>query len=181
MSYGINSLYGRTLLTRPPKRKVFISYHHSNDQSWYDQFSTLFSDSHELFSDNSLERALDSDNSAYLNRKIREEFIFGTSITILLCGVDTWKRRWIDWEIHATLEYEHALLGIALPTCRLDANKKILTPNRFYENWESNYAVWMGWTNDPIVLQNQIEAAINKSSQTSLIKNSTEKMKRSSE
>jgi hypothetical protein len=37
--YGIG-----TLLTRPVKRKIFISYHHDNDQAYYNGFVKFFSD-----------------------------------------------------------------------------------------------------------------------------------------
>ena len=163
-----------------PKRKVFVSYHHDNDQYWYDTFSGYFSETLELFYDNSLERGIDSTNSGYLNREIREEYIFGTSVTIVLCGQETYKRRWVDWEIHATLYYSHGLLGIALPTCARDSvTRNYLVPPRFYENYISGYAVWMEWTEDAGILKAQIEEAVRRSSYTSLIKNSATKMKRS--
>lgn len=176
------TLLGNALATyKAPKRKVFISYHHKKDQQWYDQFSQYFSDQLDLFSDNSVERAIDSDNAEYLNRKIREEFIVGTSLTIVLCGAETYKRRWVDWEIHATLHHEHGLLGIGLPTCARDlSNNKYIVPDRFFENHQSGYAVWMEWTATPAILIARIEEAVKISSQTLLIRNNAVKMKRSS-
>ena len=150
---------------KPPKRKVFISYHHKNDQEWYDRFSTYFSDTLELFYDNSLERTIDSTDSKYLNQKIREECIFGTSLTIVLCGFETWKRRWVDWEIHATLLYEHGLLGIGLPTCARSIDLKYIVADRLHKNIESGYAEWMAWTTDVRALSRSIEQAVSKSSQ----------------
>jgi hypothetical protein len=171
-----NALLG---LLKPIKRKVFISYHHKTDQTYYNLFSQYFSDTLDLFYDNSLDRALDSTNSEYLNRKIREENIFGTSLTIVLCGSETGKRRWIDWEIHATLHYQHGLLGIILPTCSKDNLNKFLVPDRFHENVESGYALWMHWTQDASILKTNMEAAIQRSNSKLLIKNSAAKMKRS--
>lgn len=170
-----------TLLTglKKPKRKVFISYHHEMDQSQYNLFSRYFSDTLELFYDNSLERLLDSTDAEYLNRAIREEHVFGTSLTIVLCGAETYKRRWIDWEIHATLYYKHGLLGIALPTCARSPDKKCIVSQRLYENIQSGYAVWMQWTQDANILNAGIEEAVRRSSQTSLITNSAPKMKKS--
>lgn len=162
-----------------PRRKVFISYHHRNDQGWYNRFSTLFSSSLELFTDNSLDRDIDSDNAEYLNRTIREDYILGSSITIVLCGAETGKRRWVDWEIYSTLYYEHALLGIVLPSCSKDVHNNYLVPDRLYLNVNSGYASWMRWNEDPNVLSNNIENAIRNSSQKTLIRNSAEKMKRS--
>src|SRR5882724_3917505 len=62
-----------SLLVKPVKPKVFVSYHHKNDQFWYDQFSELFTDSYELFTDTSIGRKIDSDDPIYLSRKIRED------------------------------------------------------------------------------------------------------------
>ncbi len=164
---------------KPPKRKVFISYHHKNDQGWYDSFSKYFSDTLDLFYDNSLERRIDSDNSKYLNQKIREECIFGTSITIVLCGYESWKRRWVDWEIHATLYYEHGLLGIGLPKCAISNDLKYIVPSRLHSNIESGFGVWMTWTDNAVVLTQNIEEAFRRSSQTRLIQNADTKMQRS--
>jgi hypothetical protein len=57
-----------------------------------------------------------------MSRVIREDYIKGSSITIALCGAQTWKRRFIDWEIASTLHHEHALLGILIPGTPLAAN-----------------------------------------------------------
>ena len=165
--------------SKPIKRKIFISYHHKNDQGWYDGFSRYFSDTLELFYDNSLERRIDSDDSDYLNRKVREEYIFGTSVTIVLCGSETWKRRWIDWEIHATLFYKHGLIGIGLPTCSRNYNQKYIVPTRLHQNVDSGYALWMDWTENAAILNQNIQEAVRRSSFTSLKRNEDLKMQRS--
>ena len=36
------------------KRKVFISFHHKNDQMWFDHFTKKFSDQYDVFSDKSI-------------------------------------------------------------------------------------------------------------------------------
>lgn len=160
------------------KRKVFISYHHHGDQPYYDHFTKTFGDAYDAFYDNSLERALDSDNTDYINQKIREEYIWGSSITIVLCGANTGKRKYVDWEIRSTLEYEHALLGIALPTITTSGSS-LLVPDRLADNWQSGFAHWLSpYPQNPTQLQNAIEQAIQKSSNKSLIRNDREKMKR---
>src|SRR5690606_23807434 len=99
-----------------PKRRAFVSYHHDGDQFWYDQFSGWARDL-ELFTNRSLQEPVDSDDlQNYVHRYIREHHINGTSITIVLCGPETWKRKCVDWEIGSTVNKGHALLGIALPT-----------------------------------------------------------------
>jgi len=48
-------------------------------------------------------------------RGIRENFITGTSCTIVLCGAQTHLRKYVHWEIKATLDKEHGLIGVNLP------------------------------------------------------------------
>ena len=45
------SLLGSYLkdLQIPTKRKVFISYHHRNDQAWFDYFTRKFSEQYDIF------------------------------------------------------------------------------------------------------------------------------------
>ncbi len=146
------------------KRKVFVSYHHALDQYWYNQFSALFHEHYEMLYDNSLDRLIESDDPCYTSRKIREANIHGTSITIVLCGAETPKRKYVDWEIHDTLLYEHALLGIALPTAATTWEGKVLVPDRYYANWVSGYAGWLHWTDEPAVVKAAIENAILRKS-----------------
>ncbi len=103
---------------RPKRRKVFVSYHHKNDQSAYDNFSTRFHDGYEAISDTSLERAIDSSNFDYIMRRIREVHLHGSSCAIVLCGAETPKRRYVDWEIHASLDQGMGLVGVGLPTIK---------------------------------------------------------------
>lgn len=180
INYPFNPIRSGLGLGIPVKRKVFISYHHDNDQYYYNEFSRIFSQSFEIFHDNSLDRAIDSTNSEYLNRIIREDYIIGSSITIVLCGSDTYKRRWIDWEIHATLYHKHGLLGIILPACQQNFENKYLVPDRFVDNVSSGYARWILWTTDSNLLKLEIETAVkNSKSNAALIVNSSPKMKRS--
>ncbi len=167
-------------LLQPTKRKVFISYHHENDQYWADSFSKTYSSSYEVFYDNSLDDKVDSDNYQYIYQKIREDHIQGSSISIVLCGAETWKRRFVDWEIRATLHHEHALLGIMLPTVIKNINNQYIVPTRLHDNIISGYAHWIAWPSNAIILKNAIDNALSRSSQKKLIVNSTEMMKRNS-
>lgn len=107
------------------KRKVFVSYHHSGDQAYYDAFSKAFCDTYDVITDNSLEREVDSENVDYVMRRIRENYISGSSCTIVLVGKDTWGRKYVDWEIKATLEKEHGLIGVRLPTAPVSSENKV--------------------------------------------------------
>lgn len=168
----------KDLLRLPQKPRAFISYHHDNDQAWYDRFSRLFSDIYDLVTDSSLDRLIDSDDPDYVMRRIREKYITGTSITIVLCGSETWKRKYVDWEIYATLDKQHALLGIVLPGVTSDYNGRHLVPDRLATSVDAGYANWIYWDEDPNVISTAIDAAKLKSGNTALINNSQEMMKR---
>jgi MTH538 TIR-like domain (DUF1863) len=129
---------------QPIKRKVFVSYHHGGDQAYY-AFSKAFCDTYDVITDNSLEREVDSDNVDYVMRRIRENYISGSSCTIVLVGKDTWGRKYVDWEIKATLEKEHGLIGVRLPTSPVSSENKVTVPDRLYDNIVKGYALWKTW------------------------------------
>jgi len=96
----------------------------------------------------------------------------------VLCGFETGKRKYVDWEIYSTLHYEHALMGIVLPTAQKTYDGKIIVSDRLCENILSGYAHFIEWTDEPTILKQHIEIALDKSKNKSLIINTKEKMKR---
>jgi hypothetical protein len=147
------------------KRRVFVSYHHGGDLAYYDAFSKAFHDDFEAISDTSLERAIDSDNSDYVIRQLRERCITGSSCTIVLVGRNTSGRKFVDWEIKATLDANHGLIWIQLPTLPV-VNGLVSVPERLNDNISSGYAVGLHWnvlTASPAELSRQIEIANGKS------------------
>jgi hypothetical protein len=158
------------------KRKVFVSYHHGGDQAYYDAFVHAFDRTYDIVADNSLDRAIDSDNVDYVRRRIRENYITGSSCTIVLVGRDTWGRKYIDWELDATLEKEHGLIGLQLPTLPTNPNNTVSVPDRLNDNIQSGYAVWMRWDwllQNPAQLPNLIEQANTRSK--TLIRNGSDR------
>ena len=160
-----------------PKRRVFLSYCHKDDQTWYDTLSA-FSDWLVLFSDRSLGEPVRSDDPEYVNRRIREDRIVGGSVTIVLCGARTYGRRYVDWEIRSTLHHSHGLIGVALPSAPRNESGGIVVPARLHDNIETGYAVWMGdWSRDPEAWKRAIEDAYQRSQNTAfVIANDREKM-----
>lgn len=163
------------------KRKVFVSYHHGGDQEYYDAFSKKFADQYELIYDNSLDRIIGSGDCEYVMRRIREDFLTGSSCTIVLCGAETYKRKYVDWEIKATLDKCHGLIGLILPSVITRLLGGPLLPPRLEDNlgtmvtWNSftqGYALALQWNEilaDPGRLKSTIEIAVNR--QNSLVKN----------
>lgn len=144
------------------KRKIFISYHHGGDQTYYDGFSSVFGGIYDVIYDNSLERKVDSEDTTYVMRRIREHYVTGSSCTVVLVGRDTWGRKYVDWEILATLEKQHGLIGMLLPTAPVNASNKATVPERLYDNIASGYALWVTWNmlmQNPQTLPKMVEDA----------------------
>ena len=90
-----------TLLTEQVKRKVFISYHHSNDQIYKDSL-IKFNDENKIFIDMSVDTGDIDDQltDETIRQKIRDEYLKNSTVTILLVGTETKYRKHIDWEIY---------------------------------------------------------------------------------
>jgi len=148
------------------KRKIFISYHHSGDRKYYDAFIHAFSNTYDVIYDNSVERAVDSYNTDYVIRRIRDNYITGSSCTVVLCGAQTPYRKFVDWEIKATLDKQHGLIGVNLPSNPMNSNSKFVVSDRLHDNIESGYAIWTNWgafTQSIQSVQSFIESANSKS------------------
>jgi hypothetical protein len=65
------------------KHRIFVSYHHAGDQPYYDAFSKAFHDTYDVIYDNSLNRQVDSDDVDYVRRRIADNYITGSSCTIV--------------------------------------------------------------------------------------------------
>lgn len=155
------------------KRKIFVSYHHGNDRGYYDAFINAFSNAYDVVHDNSVERSINSDNADYVIRRIRENYITGSSCTIVLCGQQTPWRKFVDWEVKATLDRKHALIGVNLPTNPMNSDNKYTVSDKLYDNIKSGFAVWVDWsafTQSHEAVRKYIEEAKSRSIQ--LIDNS---------
>ncbi len=84
--------------------KVFISYHHENDQTYRDDMIEMGTD-FGVFIDKSVDTG---DISEYLSdetirEKIRDEYLRDSTVTILLAGTETKWRKHIDWELYSSM------------------------------------------------------------------------------
>lgn len=122
-NYGLlaSSLYEAHTL---PKRRCFISYHHADElevQAFLDTYSNAEVFTHRALGLDMANDIVDSNNTDYVMRRIRELYMQNTSVTIVMVGQNTWKRRYVDWEIAASLRNgfgnpANGLLGINLPS-----------------------------------------------------------------
>ena len=84
--------------------KVFISYHHDNDQQ-YKEHLLAINNRHRVFIDRSVDTGDISDDldDQTIRGKIRDEYLHDSSVTILLVGTETKNRKHIDWEIYSSM------------------------------------------------------------------------------
>lgn len=90
--------------TVPPKRKVFISYHHRNDQA-HKESLLQFNRDHAIFIDASVDtRDIDDDlSNEAIRQKIRDGYLANSTVTILLVGTETQFRKHVDWELYSSM------------------------------------------------------------------------------
>lgn len=108
------------------KHKVFVSYHHANDQMYKDDLDRLNA-GHEIFFDYSvsagdIDDALDDQA---IRARIRDSYLRDSSVTIVLVGTETKKRKHVDWEIYSSMyngvqNKQSGILVIMLPTTGCD-------------------------------------------------------------
>ena len=168
------------------KRKTFLSYYHKDEQ-YKKYFENLFDD---LIVNKSVQKGdIDSDNSdEYIKQLIQKEYLYDTTVLVVLLGAKTKHRKHVDWEISGALNYkvgDHyaGLLGIVLPTHPdykkpINQRLKINYPKRFIENYVSGYAVMIDWTEDRVFMQNAIEKAFRQRSNNDKRRNSIPQMQR---
>ena len=133
-------------MTTDARHRVFISYHHANQRE-VDDFVTTFSDERHVFIKRGLGEEMSQDiinstNTTYVMNRIRSLYLGNSTVTIVMIGRCTWARRYVDWEIQASLRAgaattRNGLLGIVLPS----AARNPTAPNRLNLNLSRNPAV----------------------------------------
>ncbi len=85
-------------------RKVFISYHHGNDQAYKDALIAL-NNVYNIFIDRSVNTGdiADSLPTQTIRRKIRDEKLRDSTVTVLLVGTETRYRKHVDWELKSSM------------------------------------------------------------------------------
>lgn len=87
------------------RHKVFVSYHHANDQYYRNKFEKLFTERYDIMVSKSVQLGDIDDNlnPETIRQKIRDEYIRDSTVTVVLIGAETWKRKHVDWEIAASI------------------------------------------------------------------------------
>jgi len=178
-------------LNIPTKRNVFISYYHG-DQNAVDEFVNRFAFQEQIFTPFMLNSGqtfggdiINSSNPTYVMSKIRERYFGQSTVTIVLIGNCTHSRRYVDWEIKASLQ--RGGLGGSLPhgVMAIDLSKiqgrKIL-PERILQNYKDDNSAYIPFYYYPQSgqeLREWIEIAVSsRNSKSSLIVNPNDMMAR---
>ncbi len=84
--------------------KVFISYHHQNDQE-YKEALTAFGKRHTIFLDQSVDTGDIPDfwTDDKIRREIRDRYLRDSTVTIVLVGSETRRRKHVDWEVYSSM------------------------------------------------------------------------------
>lgn len=157
------------------RHNVFISYHHKNDEAYKIQFEKLF---HGIYDILETKAVSDGDinplnSTEYTRQQIRDGFIKGATVTVVLIGSETWQRKHGDWEISSSiratqLNSRTGLIGIILPTYpRADQTKydPHTIPPRLYDNVQKKFAKIYNWSTDPSSVQSWIHEAFLRRTQ----------------
>lgn len=118
--------------------KCFISYH-AADKKAVDDFCEEFSGSFIRRGITIEEDIINSDNTDYVMRRIRELYLKDSTVTIVLIGKCTWARRFVDWEVQASLRNPKDGHPNGLVAIQLWKSYNTL-PNRVKLNVDSGYA-----------------------------------------
>lgn len=177
----MSSTYGTPRLLEALKslrRKCFVSYY-AGDKVEVDRFLRDFGD---VFIPKTIgvgdgDDFIDSEDSEYVMSKIREKYLGDSSVTICLIGSCTHSRRYVDWELKASLRQgkytPNGLLGILLPSMGTSGR----LPERFRANWNKDeskgYALYRAYPGSKDSLRSWIDSAFERrTSHARLISNS---------
>ena len=152
-------------MTDRVRHKVFLSYHH-DDQAELDEFIRTFDHERDVFiaravgSDETMDQLIDSDNPDYVMSCIRQGVLRDSTVTAVFIGSKTWTRKYVDWELAASLHQgpvvgkPNGLLAILSPKLT-----GAILPDRFKDNLEAGYAKFYPYPNDREQLFRWIEEA----------------------
>ena len=130
------------------KHRCFISYYHFDDQ-WYKETLVRWAKANDIFIDGSVDTGdIDDDNltDEQIREIIRDEYLADTTVTIVLVGPNTKKRKHVDWEIYSSMfdgkkNKKSGIIVIMLPETNCSyvhaahGEQKTVFPD--IENWTS--------------------------------------------
>ena len=154
--------------------RVFVSYHHKNDQE-YKKALVDWAKENKIFEDYSvaLGDIPEEWNDQKVREKIRDEYLRESTVTIVLVGTETKYRKHIDWEIYSSMHdgtknKKSGIIVILLPsakstyyTCGFDNEKSIYPEQKWISITErSEYERRFPYMPDRII-DNLLKSGVN--------------------
>ncbi len=169
---GQTKTLGLLGLALAPKHRVFVSYHHANDQAYREAFERIFSQQHEVMISTSVQIG-DIDPCLppeRIRQIVRDEYLRDSTVTVVLVGTQTWQRKHVDWEISSSirdteLNPRSGLLGILLPSFPMVDDMhfdKYTIPPRLYYNYQCGFASIQKWSSAPCLVSQWIHQAYER-------------------
>ena len=152
----------------PTRHKCFVSYRQDDEaevEKFIEDYGDIFIAKALGVSDED-DDLIDSTDTEYVRRRIRELYLTDSTVTIVLIGKCTWARRYVDWEIASTLRNDSnnkrsGLLGIILPSVGGGSER---APERLSDNLPNGgegYARWIRYPTSKDTLRKSIEDAFS--------------------
>lgn len=171
------------------RHKCFVSYHAADTEEaadFVESFETVFIP-RAIGVEEGDGSIIDSEDVDYIRDVIREDYLRDSTVTIVLVGRCTWARKFVDWEIYASLRdtkysSKNGLLGLLLPSAE-DAVPQ--TPERLSANTPTDgseaYGRYFYYPKSESSLRSSIEDAFQaRTARAHLIDNSKALRKRNS-
>lgn len=163
----------------------FISYYHKDDYKYVQELREVYQ--RITVSDYSMDKDIGYKNEDRIYEHIKFRMNH-CAVIIILIGKNTGKRKWVDWELWASLEpyrnkivrYRDGFRPCGVLAIFLPGVKKHNIPKRLQDNIDSGYAVNMEWESiyKRKELIRKLIIANRKRRHTSLINNKRARMKR---
>ena len=151
------------------KHRCFVSYHKVNSaavKSFVEEFADVFTAKTVGVTDE--DDFINSEDTEYVMRRIREKYLSNTTVTIVLIGECTKARKYVDWEIASSLRNDpvngrSGLLGINMKS----VGSRGLAPRRLLDNYDSEdkggaYALYQTYPSTAQALRNAIQTAFDR-------------------
>ena len=166
------------------RHKCFLSYHHA-DQKAVDAFIDTFDAKKDVFITRAItmpEELIDSEDTDYVMSRIRTLYLKDSTVTIVLVGSCTWARKFVDWEVKASLRQPANGLPNGLVAILLDKNATSgRLPERVKTNVDSGYATYHYYPSSATSLSAWIEDAFTaRTARASKIVNPRDRKKNNS-
>lgn len=142
------------------RHKCFLSFHNA-DSGAVDTFVEKFEGAFIRRGIVMEQDIIDSDNTDYVMQRIRQLYLQDSTVTIVLIGKCTWARRFVDWEVQASLRQPrngpppNGLVAIQL----WESYQRL--PNRVNLNVSAGYASYYKYPSSTRALSSMIDEAFD--------------------